>query len=88
MKMSELFQLNQLQKDIINKKMPIKIAYKFTRLFKEIQGQIDFFNSTIEKLINEYGQKDENGNFILTEDKTGVKIQEDKYKECMNKIDE
>ena len=68
--------------------MSIKTTYKFTRFFKEIEEQIEFFNNTIQDLIKEYGQKDENDNFVLTEDKKGVKIQEDKYDECMNKIDE
>lgn len=88
MKMSELFQLNQLQQNIMNKKMPIKVMYKFSRLFKEVQEQVEFFNKTVQDLINQYGQKDENGEFILTENKNGVKIQEDKYDECMDKIDE
>lgn len=88
MKMSELLQLNQLQQNITNKKMPIKITYKFTRHFKEVQEQVDFFNNTVQNLINQYGKKDENGDFILTENKNGVMIQEDKFNECMNKIDE
>ena len=88
MKMSELMMLGQLRPKIANKKMSIKTTYKFTRFFKEIEEQIEFFNNTIQNLIKEYGQKDENDNFVLTEDKNGVKIQEDKYDECMNKIDE
>jgi len=38
--------------------------------------------------VDEYGQRDENGNFILTADKNGVKIKEDKFEECMDKIEE
>ena len=88
MKMSELVMFGQLRPKIANKKMPIKTTYKFTRLFKEVGEQIEFFNNTIQNLVEEYGQKDENNKFILTEDKNGVKIKEDKYDECMNKIDE
>ena len=88
MKMSELMMLGQLRPKIANKKMSIKTIYKFTRLFKEIEEQVEFFNITLQNLINEYGQRYEDGNFILTEDKNGVKIKEDKYDECMNKINE
>lgn len=88
MKMSEVMMIGQLRSKIANKKMPIKTTYKFTRLFKEIEEQVEFFNNTIQDLIEEYGQKDENNKFILTEDKNGVKIKEDKYEECMNKINE
>lgn len=88
MKMSNLMLLARLRPKIANKKMSIKTTYKFARFFKEIEEQIEFFNNTLQELIEEYGQKDENNNFILTEDKNGVKIKEDKYDECMNKIDE
>ena len=88
MKMSELFELSQLKSKIENTKMSIKTTYKFTRLFKEIEEHVNFFNNTLADLIKEYGQKDEEGNFILTENQNGVKIKEDKYEECMKKVQE
>ena len=88
MKMSEIILLGRIRSKFANKKMPIKTTYKFTRLFKEIEEQIEFFDHTLQDLIEEYGQKDENNKFVLTEDRNGVKIKEDKYDECMNKIDE
>ncbi len=88
MKMSILLQLNQLKPKITNHTMPIKTTYKFTRLFKEIDENVEFFNKTLSDLLNNYGQKDENGEYILTEDGNGVKIKEDKYDECLEKINE
>lgn len=88
MKMSILLQLNQLKPKITNNTMPIKTTYKFTRLFKEIDENVEFFNKTLSDLLNNYGQKDENGEYILTEDSNGVKIKEDKYDECLEKINE
>lgn len=88
MKMSILLQLNQLKPKITNNTMPIKTTYKFTRLFKEIDENVEFFNKTLSDLLNNYGQKDENGEYILTEDGNGVKIKEDKYDECLEKINE
>lgn len=88
MKMSELFELNELRSKIEDKKMSIKTTYKFTRLFNELEEQVNFFNTTLSNLIKQYGKKDENGEFVLTENKTGVMIQEDKYDECMKKVQE
>lgn len=68
--------------------MPIKVTYKFTRLFKEVQEQVDFFNKTMQNIIQQYGEKDENGEFVLTENKSGVMIKKDKYDECMEKVNE
>lgn len=88
MEIANLIKLNQLKSKFINIKMSIKTTYKFTRLFKEIEEQVDFFNTTLSDLIKEYGQKDENGKYILTDDQNGIKIREDKYEECMSKINE
>jgi hypothetical protein len=57
-------------------------------LFKELEIEINFFNETIQKTIEQYGKKDADGNYELTEDKKGILIQEDKYDECMKKINE
>lgn len=88
MKLSELFQLSQLEPKIKDKKMSIKTTYKFTRLFKEIEEQVNFFNETLSNLIKEYGKRDENGEFVLTENKSGIMVQEDRYDECMAKVQE
>lgn len=88
MKMSELFQLTQLRPKIEKAKMSIKTTYKFSRLFNELEEHIKFFDDTLSDLIKEYGKKDENGEYVLTENNQGVMIQEDKYEECMKKVKE
>lgn len=88
MKFSEAFQVLEIRNLLVNQKLPIRVSYKFTRFFNELEIEAKFFNDTLQKLIEEYGKKDENGNFIYTEDKQGVKIQDDKFQECMDKIEE
>lgn len=88
MKFSEAFEVLEIRNLLVDQKLPIKVSYKFTRFFNELEGETKFFNDTLQKLIEDYGKKDENGNYIYTDDKQGVKIQEDKFQECMDKIDE
>lgn len=88
MKFSEVFEILEIRNLLVDKKLPIKVSYKLTRFFNELENEAKFFNETLQKLIEEYGKKDENGNYIYTEDKQGVKIQDDKFQECMDKIDE
>lgn len=88
MKFAEAFQVLEIRNLLVNQKLPIKVSYKFTRFFNELESETKFFNETLQNLIEEYGKKDENGNFIYTDDKQGVKIQDEKFDECMNKIDE
>lgn len=88
MKFSEAFEVLEIRNLLVDQKLPIKVSYKLTRFFNELEGETKFFNDTLQKLIEDYGKKDENGNYIYTDDKQGVKIQEDKFQECMDRIDE
>ena len=88
MKFSEILQILEIRSQILEQKLPIKTSYKLTRFFSELDNEVKFFNETLQKIIDEYGQKDEDGNFVLTDNKQGVKIQEDKYNECMSKMTE
>ena len=88
MKLVEVFDFLNLRNKIIDKKLPIKTSYKLTRFFNQLEEEAKFFNETLQKIIDEYGQKDENGNFIFTDNGQGVKIKEDKYNDCMEKIEE
>ena len=88
MKFSEAFQILEVRNLLVNQKLPIRVSYKFTRFFNELEEETKFFNDTLQKLIEEYGKKDENGDYIYTDDKQGVKIQDEKFQECMDKIEE
>ena len=88
MKFSEAFEILEVRNLLVDQKLPIKVSYKFTRFFNELEAETKFFNDTLQKLIEEYGKKDEDGNYIYTDDKQGIKIQDDKFQECMDKIDE
>lgn len=88
MKLVNTIEYLNIRDTLINKKLPIKTSYKFSRFFNQLENEAKFFNETLQKIVDEYGQRDENGEFILTSDKQGVKIKEDKLEECMSKIDE
>ena len=88
MKFSEAFEILEIRNLLVDQKLPIRVSYKFTRFFDELERETKFFNDTLQKLIQDYGKKDEEGNYIYTDDKQGVKIQEDKFQECMDRIDE
>lgn len=88
MKFSEAFQILEIRNLLVDQKLPIKVSYKFTKFFNELELEVKFFNETLQRLIEEYGKRDENGDFIYTDDKQGIKIQDDKFQECMDRISE
>lgn len=68
--------------------LPIKISYKFSKLARAIEQEKTFYQSKVQEIIEEYGERDENGELKLTDDKTAFVIKEDKVLECQQKMNE
>lgn len=77
---------NVLQ-ECIDKKMPVKTSYKIMKIIKAIEEEEVFFANKMQEIINEYGEKDENGNYIQTGENS-IKIKDGKIEECNAKINE
>ena len=71
-----------------NEKIPLKTAYKFNKLLNILEKELSFYQEKINEIISNYSQKDEDGNPILSEDKTSVQIVKDKIEECQKKMEE
>jgi hypothetical protein len=63
-------------------KIPIKTAYKLSRLADAIEKEINFYRTKFREILNEYCLVDEDGNYAVTDDGTGYKIQSGKEFEC------
>ena len=70
-------------KDLV---LPIKTSYKLSKLFKALNKENEFYKDSMNKLINEYSVKDNQGKPLMTND--GVKIQESRLNECQEKVNE
>ena len=86
--MLNVLELNEFYNNIKNKKLPFQVAYKFSKIVRLIQGDIDFFEKEMGKLLDEYGKRDETGQFIPTEDNKGIIIQEEYIDKCREKMNE
>lgn len=73
---------------IKNTTLPIKVGYKLAKLAALCQKEMDIYQSQLNKIILEYGARDENGQLIQTENGDGIKIKEDKIQECQEKLNE
>lgn len=88
MKMYEAVKFQKLYTEIKDNKMPLRLAYKLNKLFQEVEKSIIFYQESLNKLIEEYGKKDENGNFVPTETGDGITIKEEDIEECGKKVQE
>lgn len=85
--MQEVLELQPIYQIVKSKILPMKTSYKLAQLFKIIQEKFDFYQTQINLIITEYGEKDENGEYVQTEN-DGIKIKPDKIVECQEKVNE
>lgn len=64
MKIRKIVEATPALREIANQRLPMKTLYRVTRLIREIQPQLDFYDEQYQKLIVEYCTEDEGG-FLL-----------------------
>lgn len=70
-----------------DKQFNINTQYKMLLIKKKIKEDFDLIEEQYQLLLNLYGEKAEDGNFIKTKD-GGIKIKESYQNECCEKIKE
>ena len=73
---------------IKNKPLKINIIYKLSKCLEECEKERDFYQQQLANILNKYAKKDENGNFIYTNEKTGILINESQQQVCEKELSE
>lgn len=87
-KMNEVLSFQFFYTEVKNKSLPIKTAYKFTKLFNKVEEELKFYQEQIVKISEEYGERDSEGGLVLLESGNGIKIKPELIEECQLKITE
>lgn len=87
-KMYQILEFENTYNKLKNEKMSIKTAYKFSKLAREIENERFFYQTKLQSIIETYGEKDDEGNFVLTEDKNGVQIKKGEIEKCQREVAE
>lgn len=85
--LEQAVQFNSLYKELREKEMPVKIAYRLNTIQSECEKKVSFFETSMGQIIQKYGKKDENGEIERTED-GNYKIEQEKLSECSAEIQE
>lgn len=65
--LSELIDSASVMRELANKPMKTKVAFQTARLIREIEKEYNLFQESRNKLITQYGAKDESGNLKIDE---------------------
>ena len=85
MKMYEVVEFANLYEKIKDSKMPLKTAYKFSRLMQKLEKEIEFYQTEFIKIVQTYAKKDSSGK-LASPDGDSVEIIPGKELECNSKI--
>lgn len=88
MKMIDALNFLEAYSSIKNKPLKINIIYKLSKCLEECEKERDFYQQQLANILNKYAKKDENGNFIYTNEKTGILINESQQKVCEKELSE
>ena len=86
LKMYSIIDFPSFFEKVKSQPLPFKTSYRLTLLASEIEKHLNFYQENFRKILTEYGQKDENGNLVQTDDGQGIKIIEGKIDECNAKV--
>lgn len=79
---STLVECTETLNELIQKPLKIRTAYKIARLAREIQKELELFETTKVSLVKKYGELDENGNPVVLEN-GNYKIKSESSKEFL-----
>lgn len=87
MKMYEILELPNLYNSIKDAKLPLKTTYKFARLMRRVEEELNFYQTKFSEIVKEYGVT-ENGQLKISPDGNSIAIIPGKENECNMKIQE
>lgn len=83
---NQVLQIEELCEKFSNRVINARVAYKFAKLSKSIINDIDFYREQYALYINEFGQKDDNGNLVMSGN--NIKIIPGLEEKCKQKFNE
>ena len=63
--LSELITLVPLLKELINSSFDSSLSFKIGRLIRELDKELELFDISRKKIIDKYGLRNEQGNFVV-----------------------
>ena len=77
LKMLQVLNLTPVFSGLKDKKLPIKTLYKLSKLMEAVEKEKQFYTEALNKVIQEYSEKDDQGNPVITEQNDGIILRQD-----------
>lgn len=82
LQMQQIINFTNFYETAKQEKLSIKTAYKLAQLASSIETNIAFYREKLQAIIIQYGELDENGRPVPTEDGQGIKLRPGTDMDC------
>ena len=86
--MLKVLKIKEIAPKILKQSLPIRTTYKLSKLLDSVQNESEFYHKHLNEIISTYGKRDENGQYVLTEDKNGIQVDADNLVTVEEKLKE
>ena len=86
MKIGKLVNAKGVLAPLCKEKLSPKLSYKLMKLINKIEEEATFFNTKMQEILDEYCEKDDNGEFVYLDG--GIKIKEEHKAKCTQALTE
>ena len=76
MKIKQLVQITQVLEKFVNEKLSIKFSYKIMKFLKATEADMTFYKEKLTKIIEEYGERAEDGSIKMIDNNFKIKENE------------
>lgn len=87
-KMYEILNFLDTYDKIKSEKLKIQVVYKLSKCFDKCIEEQKFYQQEANKLINQYAEKNDDGDIQYNENKTAVLLKKETQLECNQKMNE
>lgn len=86
--MDKISKISNALSEIKEQKMPIRLAYKLNKLEQWAESEYKFYIEHYRQIIEDFCERDENGNPKYSENGESILVQQGRQLECQEKLDE
>ena len=85
--LKEALAMQETIKNLTTQRLPFSLAYKLSKIAQKLDEQVEFYTKNLHDLVDEYGEKDKNGEIITDKENNGsIVIKTEKIEDFQNKI--
>ena len=88
MQLNNILSFPNFYNQIRSNPLPFKTAHKLAKLSKAIEEEIGFYHEKMTELVEQYAQKDDEGNYVYINDGRDIALKPETMVECQVKIRE